>query len=154
MIAIYKGKSYISRAIRFFNFSEYSHVAWIDDDSSVIEAWHRGGVTHVQSISDNHTPGTPVRIYSVIGETPEIRHDVNIFLRAQVGLGYDYLAILGFIVRSNRLHRRNRWFCSELVAEAYRVAGLPLVNLPSNKVYPGMLAASPILKLIEETVTV
>jgi uncharacterized protein YycO len=154
MIALYKGKSIISRIIKSFTWSQYSHAAWIDDDGSVYEAWHRGGVTHVNSISANHTPGTLVHIYKVTNETPEIRQAVRIFLQSQVGLKYDWLGVFGFVLRAHRFARQNRWFCSELVAEAYRLSGHKILNLPSNKVFPGMLAASLTLTLEKETVTV
>jgi hypothetical protein len=147
MIAIYRGKSWVSKIIRAFNWSPYSHVAWIDDaDFSVIEAWHRGGVTHVESPNVNHTPGTMVDLFTVTGEQPFQTEIIRKFLKDQVGKKYDFAGVLGFIFRAKRLHRKDKWFCSELVAEAYATAGLPLLRLPSFKIYPGMLAASPMLK--------
>lgn len=153
MIALYHGRSWISRIIKTFTWSDYSHAAWIDDDGSVFEAWGKNGVTHVPTIDTNHTPGTPVRIYEVAGETPQIRAAVRSFLSGEVGRKYDWLGVFGFVLRANRFARQNRWFCSELVAEAYRLAGHKILNLPSNKVFPGMLAASPMLRLYKESVT-
>jgi len=154
VIALYQGKSVISRAIRVFNWSDYSHAAWMDPaDGTIIEAWHRGGVSHVPAFSTNHTPGTRVELYGVTGETPEQTAIIRAFLLDQVGKSYDYLGIMGFVFRSPRLHSKRRWFCSELVAEAYATAGLPLLRLPAFKVYPGMLAASPMLKHIAGIVT-
>ena len=147
MIALYKGRSFPSRVIRVFNWSDYSHAAWVDDDDdSVIEAWQKGGVSHVANISINHTPGTDVDLFAVTGETPEIRAAVRELLRSQVGKGYDFLGILGFVCRAPILQRRSKWFCSELIAEAYSYAGHQLIRLPSYKIYPGMLAASPMLR--------
>ena len=152
MILLYKGVSRFSRVIRFFNWSEYSHAAWMDDDGSVWQAW-KSGVTHDPAISYGHRPGTQVEIYRVTGETPEIRAAVREFLSQNKGKKYDYLGILGFVFRAERLARKQRWFCSELVAEAYAYAAHPLLRIPSNQVYPGMLGASPLLKLEEELVT-
>jgi uncharacterized protein YycO len=147
MIAIYRGKSAVSRIIRAFNWSPYSHVAWVDDDDfSVIEAWHRGGVTHVASPNVNHTPGTMVDIFYVTSEQAFQTEIIRQFLKDQVGKKYDFAGILGFIFRATRLQRKQKWFCSELVAEAYATAGLPLLRIPSYKIYPGMLAASPMLR--------
>jgi uncharacterized protein YycO len=145
VIALYKGVSKPSRIIRAFNWSEYSHAAWVDDDGSVYQAWSKG-VTLTRSISEDHTPGTEVHLYTVIGETPETREEVRKFMISQLGKKYDWLGILGFVFRAKSLHRRTKWFCSELVAEAYASAAHPLVRAPSFKVYPGMLAASPLLK--------
>jgi uncharacterized protein YycO len=100
----------------------------------------------VASLSTNHTPGTAVDIFAVRGETPEIRDAAREFLVKQVGRKYDYLGVLGFVFRAPSLHRRKKWFCSELVAEAYAYAAYPLLRSPSYKVYPGMLAASPMLR--------
>lgn len=148
MIALYRGKSLISRIIQVINWSPYSHAAWIDPlDGTVIEAWHRGGVTHVKDISTNHTKGTEVEIYSVEGETEEYRQIIRHFLKNQIGAKYDFAGIIGFIIRKN-IQRKNKWFCSELIAQAYQNANLPILNLPSNKIYPGMLVASPRLRLI------
>lgn len=152
MIALYKGKSFFSKCIRLFNWSEYSHAAWIDDDGSVYQAW-KDGVTHDKSLSDGHTPGTVVDIFWMPGETPEIRVLVREFLRSQLGKKYDKLGILGFVVRATRLNRKAKWFCSELVSEAYAYAGQPLLRLPSYKVYPGLLAASPMLACIKQEIT-
>lgn len=147
MIAIYRGKSAVSRIIRFFNWSPYSHVAWIDDSNfSVIEAWHKGGVTHVKTPSCNHTPGTALDLFIVPQEEPHHTAMIREFLLSQVGKKYDFAGILGFIFRVTRLQRKQKWFCSELVAEAYATAGLPLLRLPSFKIYPGMIAASPMLR--------
>jgi uncharacterized protein YycO len=146
MIAAFKGKSIISRIIKVFNWSEYSHIAWIDEDFSGVEAWHRGGVSNFATPSQNHTPGTPVDLFTVPGETPQQTEMIRAFLLAQVGKKYDYAGVIGFLLRSHRLQRKNKWFCSELVAEAYAQAGLPLLNMPSYMIYPGMLAASPRLK--------
>jgi hypothetical protein len=147
MIAIYRGKSWVSRVIRAFNWSPYSHVAWIDDaDFSVIEAWHPGGVSHVATPNVNHTPGTMVDIFTVHGEEPFQTEIIRQFLLDQVGKKYDFAGIFGFVFRATRLQNKEKWFCSELVAEAYATAGLPLLRLPSYKIYPGMLASSTALK--------
>jgi uncharacterized protein YycO len=147
MIAIYRGKSVVSRIIRAINWSQYSHVAWVDDiDGTVIEAWHIGGVAHVKTPSSNHTPGTAVDLFIVLDEEPHHTAMIREFLMAQVGKKYDFAGILGFIFRATHLQRKQKWFCSELVAEAYATAGLPLLRIPSHKIYPGMLAGSPMLK--------
>jgi len=214
MIALYHGKSPISRIIRAFNWSDVSHAAWIDPGTggqqpallpgqhpaqrpagavhsaipapgqqpallpgqqpaqrpagavhsaipapgqqpahTVIEAWHKGGVTRVPSLSTNHTPGTRIDLYTVIGETPAHTAIIRDFLHAQLGKPYDYLGLFGFLFRATRLQDKHKWFCSELVAEAYATAALPLMRIPSHKIYPGMLAASPMLKHIGGTVT-
>jgi len=116
----------------------------------VIEAWHKGGVQEVDSISTLHTPGTKVDVFEftwkVDGEL------VEEFARKQVGCKYDFLAILRFL--SRRPYSENKkWFCSELIASAAEYAGYPLIRLPSYEVSPRDIAASAKLRYVETIVT-
>jgi hypothetical protein len=146
MIALYKGRSLISRIIRCFNWSEYSHAAWIDTSRNrVYEAWN-GWVREAPSLHTNHTPGTEVDVFSV-PTSPDQQIVIAQFLRFQVGKRYDYRGIVHFITRrAESAAGQDRWFCSELVLAAYRAAGIDLLaRIPAYKVYPGMLAYSPLL---------
>lgn len=96
--------------------------------------------------------------------TPAAARAVVQFAQNQVGKGYDHTGIIGqagyqldrwFLcsvasVRNceDRAARANLWmsssgrfFCSELVAEAYRQAGVPLVNGRSDSVSPERIVA-------------
>jgi hypothetical protein len=152
MIALYIGKSALSRTIRVFNWSDYSHAAWVDTDGSVYQAWKKG-VTHTDNISEGHTPGTMVDMFAVEGETPGRSEDIREFMERHLGAQYDWLGILGFPLRA-RISRANKWFCSELVAAAYGDAALPLLlRIEPAKIYPGLLSYSPRLRHIGGTIT-
>lgn len=157
MIALYKGTSFLSRLIRWFTWSEYSHAAWLCEDGSVIEAWQGGGVRHVASLGAQHKAGTPVDMFFVYGHGDNLlttcqRNAVENFLLEQVGEKYDYLGILGFLSRK-RMEAHDAWFCSELIFKALNHAGIyPLLRTPACKVSPGLLAISPLLKF-QRTVT-
>jgi hypothetical protein len=47
---------------------------------------------------------------------------------SKLGAGYDYLGLLGILLRSKRLQSENRFFCSEFVAWAFWKAGAPLLR--------------------------
>jgi hypothetical protein len=146
MIALYKGRSLISRIIRCVNWSDYSHAAWVDTvNNYVIEAWS-GGVRKADSLHTNHTPGTIVDVFDV-DVTVAQREAIAQFMLLQVGKRYDYRGIVHFITRrSESAAGQDRWFCSELVLAAYRAAGIDLLSrIPAYKVFPGMLAYSPLL---------
>ena len=146
MIALYKGRSLISRIIRCCNWSEYSHAAWVDTvNNYVIEAWG-GRVRKAASLHTHHTPGTTVDVFSVV-VTEQQREAIAQFMLLQVGKRYDYRGIVHFITRrAESAAGQDRWFCSELVLAAYRAAGIDLLaRIPAYKVYPGMLAYSPLL---------
>lgn len=144
MIALYKGRSWISRIIRWRTWSPYSHAAWLCRDGTVIEAWP-GGVQWVSGLLAQHKEQTTVEVYEIVGLTEEQRTRIETFLVAQIGKPYDYLAILGFMLRKP-LQEPSRWFCSELVFSACQSAGVNLLaRIPSWKVSPDLLALSPIL---------
>lgn len=150
VIALYEGTSILSLIIRFRCWSRYSHAAWLCSDGSVIEAWQRGGVRHVASVSSQHTPGTVVRIYDVPGVD---RVAVESFLTSQIGKPYDFFAILGFVFRRPFPHLRPKWFCSELVSTACDKGGVRLLNKPAWKTSPGDIADSVVPMFAGEMVT-
>lgn len=71
---------------------------------------------------------------------------VQDFALAQVGKGYDYAGIAGFLARKD-LQTADRWFCSELVSAAFWSAGIPLLRREPHKVAPGDLRDSPLLQM-------
>lgn len=150
MIAFYRGTSILSRMIRWFNWSIYSHVSWIewDGDKSEIEAW-RPKVQRVAHWGANHKPGTRVDLYQVSPELSEDAHaNLVAFLTSELGCGYDYFGIVGFILRIKGPARK-RWFCSELVFEALLHAGRRVLsNVEPYQVSPGLLATSVDLECI------
>jgi uncharacterized protein YycO len=151
MIALYHGHGLMSRLIRWRTWSKVSHAAWLLADGSVIEAWTSGGVRHVASLSTRHHPGTTVRIYRVPGLHSET---VEKLLTSQLGKKYDWLGILGFVFR-RRTQNQDRFFCSELIYWACRMAGLELLReVEPWQVSPGELATSPFLEFVREEVTV
>ena len=149
MLALYKGRSWVSRLIRWFNWSNYSHAAWVCRDGTIIEAWPPGGVQRAVSLFTNHLVDTAVDLYAVPGLTDAQRTRVEEFLVAQLGEPYDFMGVLGFLPRS-RMENHAAWFCSELVFAGLQSAGLDLLrNIPACKVYPGLLALSPLLKQVD-----
>lgn len=152
MIALFRGRSLLSRLIRWHTRSPYSHAAWICGDGQCLEAWS-GGVRKVESVSEQHKPRTWVEYYAVEGMTPEMRDAAERFLTTQLGRPYDTWGIIGFITRRGR-HPNGKWFCSELVFEACRVAGVELLaRTEAWEVSPGMLCRSTRLRPVLTSVT-
>jgi uncharacterized protein YycO len=152
MIALYRGKSWISRAIRLFNWSDYSHVAWLDERAGgVYEAWPYH-VRRVANLGTQHTPGTVIDLFSTCATRDQL-DVVRAFLTSQIGKPYDFRGVINFLRRRDQSPASQaRWFCSELVFAAYAAAGIQLLSrIPAHKVYPGMLAYSPLL-IHEDTV--
>jgi uncharacterized protein YycO len=153
MILLYKGKSLISKAIRWQTFGPYSHAAWWCDDKSVVESWHKGGVSHNMTPGAVHAHGTEIDVFSIKGMTPNDRWAIEEMLKFEVGSKYDFAPVLrGFPLRLNR-DNPDKWFCSELVFSKVREAGIDLLRaVPAFKVHPTLLSYSPLLQL-EGTIT-
>lgn len=160
----------MSRAIRFVTISEYSHVALILRDGSVIEAWD-SGVRHVKNLSDQHTPGTVVDIFEF--EKPLTdweEHLAEDYLKSQRGKKYDWLAVLCFLPGIRLLyHLLRRWygwllpscapdqylFCSELADRAVFAALRKLFNeRPAELLPPALIPCSLALRYSETVITV
>ena len=148
MILAYKGTSlWPSKMIRWFSWSDYSHIAWLTEQGEVIEAWPPK-VRICKSFDEGHTPGTHVDIYEVVGLTSGDRETIETFLRNQVGKKYDWRGVFHFVTRNGN-NSRTKWFCSELVFKALLKADIKLLKgIPPYKVTPGMLVLSPLLKYV------
>ena len=147
MILLYKGKSWISKAIRWQTFGPYSHAAWWLRDGTVVEAWHKGGVQHVDSPATLHSPGTEIDVFSIKGISLDDEWCIEQHLKEEIGAGYDFAPVLrGFTLRLNR-DNPDKWFCSELVFSKVRKQGIDLLReVPAWKVHPALLSYSPRLQ--------
>jgi uncharacterized protein YycO len=90
--------------------------------------------------------------YEVPGAAPVQRDGAISFCFQQLGKLYDRPGIFRFLVaillnRKPSVREDQAWFCSELVAAAYRSQGLPLAPVSSAYTSPADLAVSPELKL-------
>ncbi len=145
MILLYKGKSWVSKAIRWRTWGDYSHAAWWLRNGTVIEAWHKGGVTHNPSPATLHTPGTEIDVFDfrTAGVSPALLDVAESFLHRQVGKGYDFRPVIsGFTFRLNR-ENPIKWFCSELVHAAAVSACQPLFSRIENyKIDPSFISYS------------
>lgn len=61
------------------------------------------------------------------------------FSESQVGKGYDFKSAVNQVMNRKNLNTPDRWYCSEVCHAALRYAGVPLLDIPSNKVLPPML---------------
>jgi len=61
-------------------------------------------------------------------EDSKMTQSVETFARSQIGKPYDYLGIVGFVIKHD-FNDTHRWFCSALIAEAFEQAGCPLLDL-------------------------
>jgi uncharacterized protein YycO len=147
-IAFYKGTGWISKSILHVSRGGYSHAAVQLADGSIIEAHARRGVCTRKSLLDQVDTETQVVVFDV-ETTPEQDVIITDFLKSQIGKGYDYWNIVGFVTHATKEGRKgyDRWFCSELVFAAFQKAGINLLErVEAWKVSPTILSYSPLLK--------
>ena len=154
MIALYRGISLRSKLTRWFTWSQYSHASWVDPEGWEIEAW-ADGVCYREEPHSAHTAGTCIDLFDVTLHKRQ-RAALTDFLIAQLGKKYDWRGNLHFLTRQPEyLADKNHWFCSELIAAAFRVADRPLLaRIPDYKIYPGLLSYSPLLRFKKQIVVI
>ena len=160
-IALYKGKSWISCAIRWISWGTYSHSAIVlpEEGGIIYESWDGVGVRCGKSISDGHTPGTIVDIFS-LQVSPEQYDKIIAALKSQLGKKYDYCGALRFVpffrlFMGNKPSEKERgdWFCSEYNCWALEQGYICLLKKPYYKISPSDEATSPLLKFEYSTKT-
>ena len=142
-ILLFRGRGALSTGIRWFTRGTWSHAALLTREGSIVEAWQGKGVRE-RFLYD----WRGIDKFDVPGATDEQWDRAIAFALSQIGADYDYGAIFKFL--SRRQERPDgKWFCSELVYEAFKNAGYPLLSewVESSTVWPTMLAMSPLVKL-------
>jgi uncharacterized protein YycO len=127
----------VSTVIRLGTGSPVSHAALYVGGSEVVEALE-AGVTR-WSLSAALADDALAVVYRSAEATPAIAARIAAYAIAQVGQKYNAAAAL---VSSQKLvcmiskPAVGTFFCSQLVLEAYKQAGLPLTSLPSHCITP------------------
>jgi len=142
-VGLYKSKTIVSRLIRWQTRGDYSHAA-LHCDGEAIEAWHRGGVQR-GPIGHLHKKGTVIDIFKV--NKLYTNTLTKAFAVEQVGKPYDFTMVGRFVSRRGVSRRsKKKWFCSELVFDAFVEGGLRLFkNTQGWEVSPDLLKRSPYL---------
>lgn len=120
-----KSKNFWSRAIGYFTFSNHSHVfITIGQREDAYEALFRSGVIKRKleyALIDKHV----VNKICIKGLDEETLFRLQLFLEKNIGKPYDISSILKGIFRKKyRWYNEDAWYCSELIAAAFRFAGL------------------------------
>ena len=146
-IILYKGKGFISGMIRCFTWSDYTHVVWQLRDGSVIHAAANGVIQDLGPTQGSLINEKPDVYEFIVPFTDE--EDVLAEEALKKGLGeksrYDFGGLINFIIHSR--DNPDKWFCSELVQYAARIAGRPFqLRIEDFKMQPAHIVMSPLLK--------
>lgn len=120
---------FVSALIRFFTFSKWSHVA-IEYNGVVIDSTSVNGVA-VSSVNEFTASHRSIHTEELTGVNEDA---VWKFLKSQLGKEYDFRAVFAFPFRKS-WQQNDKWFCSELAAEAIIIGGRNL-KIKSSRVTP------------------
>jgi uncharacterized protein YycO len=127
----------VSTGIRIGTSSAVSHAAMYDGAGMLIEAVGHGVVA--TPIGTALADDTLAVAYRRTEMNDEERRKVVEWALKQIGVPY---SVLGAVLSVDKLAcsvtgpQKGTFFCSQLVLEAYRQAGIPLTSLPSQCVTP------------------
>lgn len=144
-----KGKGLLgivsSWLINIWTIGKYSHCEIVNTNNSYdMKDWSNysatalengGGVTSTRGTQYNPESWD---IFEVVGEGNE---EVALeFLEKQVGKKYDWTGIFLSMIFNTSQHEPNRWFCSEIVAEALVRGDYLVTDIKSQSLHPNRLA--------------
>ena len=120
-------RDFISWIIRVFTWSKFSHVDYVTSDGTLIGCWPKGGVYR-------HSRQASEIVYAEF--EVQSKEQFEKFILDQLGKPYDWGAIFGLVFRMGDLHSTNKWFCSELIAEAAAATGTKLIRKEAARITP------------------
>lgn len=137
----------ISWIIRKFTWDNYSHVDFV-----LPEGYLGARDLGVKIRPLNYIKPTK-QLFAVVKCNDEISEKVIAFATSQIGKPYDFISLLGFMLRMDLGSRDDkRFFCSELVAQSFEAAGYPLVDrMKVDRITPRDLLISPLVEITGET---
>ena len=110
-------------------------------DGRIVESWQCDGV-RVKRLPDTFG----VDAFDVKGASAVDWDNAIAFAMSHVGARYDYAGVIRFVTRTKGPWQNDRWFCSELVYEAFARFGIELLaRVDAENVSPAMLGFSPLL---------
>jgi uncharacterized protein YycO len=132
------------KLIKLYSWSNISHVEFVFSDG-YLGAFFPDGVK-VKPFNYSK----PKRAWiGTVDVSDALAKEIEAFARSQIGKKYSLLGIIGFIIKHD-FNKRNSYFCSELVLDAFKAANYQLLDLEEvDRVYPAELFASPLIKIEE-----
>ena len=135
-----------ARLIQLGTLSRWNHAVIYQGNDYVVEANPTGvAISHISKYD-----GKPIAWNRHDNVTAEQRHKIVFHARELIGKRYNFFIILGLVLRIfgvkilgnyilKKMADKDGYICSELVAECYRLAGMPL-GKEDYLIVPGDLA--------------
>lgn len=160
-LLVVHNKSLKCKIVQKITKSYFDHIGIFEDAETIIEA-NLTGVkrTSFKEIQDKAKKNKlEYRIYRIKDITEEQTEIVLNFIEQQVGKKYDLIQLLsiGIMYLLHIARRRpafdikQRWICSELIAEGVYEAGLKFSDrFTTDSITPSEIAESPIVELVTQ----
>lgn len=133
----------VSNLIKWQTNGNYSHAAIQLPSGRIIEAWHKPAKVRLRGPLQDWDN---VEAFDIEGITDEQWGKAVEWAESQIGKKYDFGGVLRFVTRW-RKQQDDKWFCSELVFQALKEAGVDLLErINCSQVSPTVLSFSPLLK--------
>lgn len=152
-LILVEGKSVISKIISLFTKSKFTHIALHTGLEGMLIESDFGGVQY--NFIDEKYKNYNYSVYRYKDGLKAI-YALN-YAESKLGKGYDYSGLVGIALEivglsnKNYLDDKNKYWCSELVADSYLNAGVNLpVNKNTSKVSPADFAKMSLFKKVYE----
>jgi uncharacterized protein YycO len=126
-----KNSSVVSKLIRLFTWSEFSHVEFVLNE----------GLLGAQVDGVKIRPFDYAKceyVYRYVDCTIPQYNLVIDYATKQIGKPYDFTGIINLALHRN-WREKDSWFCSELVAASFEAAGIYLIRDDVTRITPQML---------------
>jgi hypothetical protein len=145
-VVLFKGSTFAACVVRYVTRSKYAHAA-IVVGGTYYEARPFYGVRKIENWEEK-LKDEEYEVFHLKTTEPYARC-VTCFLKRQLGKGYDWFGLLGFVGGATRADRKSRgkWFCSELVAVVCERLEQPLLRADPWLLSPRDLSLSTVLKV-------
>lgn len=145
--ALFNGYSKLSKLIKFFTRSNYSHVAYCydeDDFTKIIEVWTNSyslkdilQTKWIFNIVHNHSSKTKIEIYRLFVTYDQAVKIKEFFYNlAMNDVRYNWFGVIAFVLPFWKKRSKKRYFCSEGCTEALKYAGIIPQSIQSRKYSP------------------
>ena len=143
---VFKGFSVVSKAIKFYTRSNYSHVGFMMNSNTIIEAWNHGGGMKQwwdYSTAAAHSNGTPYELWRIAVTEEDYDKVHKLFIGwVDSKLPYDWKGIVGFVLKGGKDSKVGR-FCSEGCIE-------PLVDVFGwDRIQPSKVSPEDFVRIIQ-----
>lgn len=158
-ILLYKGDSFVSKLIKWNTNSLYSHVSVVvDGEMNLAIESNTGSQSGVRALDLRKLKASDIDVFRVKAAGSYKPEQVISYLVSCLGSHYDYpgviwlgvLKVLRLKKQANKFQEAKDYFCSELVYEAFKSAGLDIVPQigAAETTSPGDIARSPLIEKV------